>query len=737
MDERGVVTVDIINAAIENGTAPQHGAPSWRKRLTTGALIILIVLCLITFRLSLETSGYGSNTGRHGAIETTHDRKNDNKNPSLAVSTKSETQVPDAVRSGLASDGERIPTVPESALSTTVAATANKDSNMDNDASPESPDEYQPSNESFIRLTKLGTPDQFISSLLLAEPQGGASKIIKGIYVDPYDNDKCDVMLDPCDTLRDSASTLALADPDATRPAPNTYRILVRPGSTSRQGRTALAYFRGEPADRREFERHPAVYNDLGVPPLRSPATNAPLPEKARWRYSAENFEYCNLSFPHRFLAISQTKGGYGLTNRLLSQFGTLALAARVGRYTILEKGRQLFGFTDLIDVNATHWSPRVRFVKKCKIVVPIDIRKKLYNSKAKNGYQQIDRREVSIRPHRVLTLLDRGFLGMRNLPAVIFHEMYQRYPYEQDGDLGTNLGTMLCSSQFVPSITSSAHLVIRKARELAFKKTNGENRKYAALHFRQEVSDSIGMRSGRKEPNAKQIKDFVSKVLVPELMLRRIKVLVVCSGTLPSFAWNALVSAGKSHNVTVVSKMLLLPKNVTFNNFGTKAFSTEGSVRIEVTPTDGAAADLLVMERADIAFLTTTSSFSCAVYAKRCGGSVYLASSITWNLTRSQLGLPNDAKSESIPGRYFDVRGSGCSLVGNVMLYDCYADGTFTKLVELPCGYQFGQYILAPPAVVPRVPAELNVVSFRYRPQSPLFVEKWRNNEMTRPGEK
>jgi hypothetical protein len=573
--------------------------------------------------------------------------------------------------------------------------------------------------------------------------------VIRGIYRSPYHEPTCNVNLDPCETMRD-LTLLHIADDDANRPPINllhcaSHDAARRPhcGSPSHHGYTVMYRHR---APQRWFQNNlrefPGEYLDIGIghrtrsahdsitartsqgpegdSPPQTPAMHRP------WRFTASDND-CSASTGMQTLSSRRIGSGYGLTNKLLTSVGMMALAARTGRVLGLDNGHGRIPMSSLINLTSSVFPERLRFVKKCKSMAAVDARHSIAG-KTKHGYKLIDRRMVARRPLVVMSQLENGFYRLRHLPSLVFHDMYQRYPYEQDMDLRSNAGTVFCGLQFAGWIERAAHTTVRRLRDLAWKSSGELSRKFAALHFRQELSDSIAMRRGRRQSTPAHALAFLEDVVAPLLQGRGIGVLVVCSGPLDSALWSAMRTKGQSLGLQVVSKSEMLGSSATFNDFGSSAYDREGSVRIKVTSADGAAADVLVMEKADLVLLTTTSSLSSLVYAKRCGGSVHLGASVTWNRTRASLGLANDEVSERFPGRVFDNYGSGCSLVGQVYLYDGYLDGSFTGAVEYPCGYQFGDYIVAPPALVPRPPAAVDVVTMRFKPDSVLYTNSSRN---------
>ncbi|CUG87080.1 Hypothetical protein, putative [Bodo saltans] len=603
--------------------------------------------------------------------------------------------------------------------------------------------------------------------------------VIGGVYRSPYHEATCDVNLDPCETMRDT-SLLHIADDDPNRPPINFLHCASHDAAKQRhcgnpmhRGYTVMYRHR---FPKRWFESNlrefPGDYSDIGIglrtasahDSIVKAAQNATASDggqqeqnKKRWRFRADADDDCSPQMEGmRTLSSRRIGVGYGLTNKLISAVGMMALASRTGRVLGLDNGHGRIRMSSLINLTTSVFPTRLRFVKKCRSMPAVDARHSIAG-KGKHGYKLIDRRMVARRPRVVMTQLENGFYQLRHAPALVFHDMYQRYPYEQDMDLRSNAGTVFCGLQFAGWIERAAHMTIRRLRNLAWKSSGERTRRFAALHFRQELSDSIAMRRGRRQSTAAHALAFLEDAVAPllksrgigvlvvcsgpldsalwgamrskgqtlkkKMKSRGIGVLVVCSGPLDSALWGAMRSKGQTLGVQVVSKSEMLGSAATFNDFGSSAYDREGSVRIKVTSADGAAADVLVMERADLVLLTTTSSLSSLVYAKRCGGSAHLGASVTWNRTRASLGLANDEVSERFPGRVFDNYGSGCSLVGQVYLYDGYLDGSFTNAVEYPCGYQFGDYIVAPPALVPRPPAAVDVVTMRFKPDSVDFL--------------
>jgi hypothetical protein len=221
-------------------------------------------------------------------------------------------------------------------------------------------------------------------------------------------------------------------------------------------------------------------------------------------------------------------------------------------------------------------------------------------------------------------------------------------------------------------------------------------------------------MLRSRNPSSIEQVATFFNSTVLPFVEANRLRIVVICAGELDPLLLARLqrVAQDYSPSMSVVTKYEALGQRLT-QNYGLHD-SAEPKVMVNAkgkvveqwtnpfsgpkyeksTSTRGAAVDLILMERAAVAIATTTSSFSAAVYAKRCGGA-------------------------STPG---------CSAVGRLFLYDTYRDGSFTRLTAYPCGYQFGQYLRSPPALVARPPRSLHVVAFRFYGRSPLYEHPERN---------
>lgn len=264
----------------------------------------------------------------------------------------------------------------------------------------------------------------------------------------------------------------------------------------------------------------------------------------------------------------------------------------------------------------------------------------------------------------------------------------------------------------------------------------------YVALHLRMEKSDAIAMRKQRRQSTPAQLEAFMRDTIVP-LMKSQSSIstkektkqrhpttttsssrvvlsdLVVCAGELDDWVWDALRRAASPFGIRVHNKLDVLqrvmPEFGGFNDFNTTApTEREGDQWIRPTLTDAAIVDALLLEHATVTIMTTTSSLTSLIYAKRCGGG---AAPQAWS-PRAYDRATNQRRTHF----------KGCAMRGSVYLYDVYLDGTFTQVMRYPCGVQFGQYLVAPPVWVPRAPPKIQVWAMRYKHDSVLFTNRSRN---------
>lgn len=378
-------------------------------------------------------------------------------------------------------------------------------------------------------------------------------------------------------------------------------------------------------------------------------------------------------------------KYGYGLTNQLLSFCGLIALATRHNRVAIVPDGR--IPLDNFIDLEGSVWPPGFRMTSGpgCKFRKPIDFKPvlKKYRWKVK----EVDRKQVALRPHKVMFRYDTIFKHTGEAPAFSVHELFLRYPYEQEPNPRLWVANMICGLKF--------HSVVRLAHKktiagLKVKYKDVEKKGYLALHLRLETTDFKEILRGRSVSTTAQLREFLINTVIPLALEKKVAAIVVCSGPIGS-NYEEVLDKLSSDRMPIVDKTDFL-KNAQVGAQLSDVKLVPSSV-VSPTSTRGAAVDLMIMEDAKVVLATTWSSFSLSIYSKRCG-------------------------SQAL----------GCRSVGNVFLYDVYLDGTFTKPVEYPCGLEFGIYHRGPPALLRRPPKRLHVVTFRTYLKSPLYVNHSRN---------
>jgi hypothetical protein len=482
--------------------------------------------------------------------------------------------------------------------------------------------------------------------------------------------------------------------------------------------------------DEFEFDGSDGVYNDFGIV---SSSALTPKSADAYRHSSSPSSAVAGLSTQRvvpmwcdptdRVLVMAPIKKGYGLTNQLLSLAGQFAMAGRTGRIIAVDASekKMRIPISKLLNLSTSVLPASLRgVVRYCNHTAPSVMHKLM----APHSLQVIDRKQVALRPHKVMAIIDRAFASVASgqRPHLTFiHELYLRYPFEQEGDDQYLPASLFCGFQFVDWIARLGNSVVRGIR-------TSRRLSYAAWHLRLETSDGVAMRKGRAHTTARHVAEFLETSLMPLLMRKRggITRVLLCSGALPPDIVAAIMQTGARFGVTFHQKGEFLD-GYTFTDFETAGTVKERSGDHWTTPTatDAAAVDVIAMEKADLVVVTTTSSLSALIYAKRCGGHSIHARM-----------RPEPANNGSMRYRprtdlVLDARRRGCSMNGAVYLYDTYRDGSFTEVRHYPCGYQFHAYLAAPPAAVPRPPPELDVFAFRFRPDSPMFQ---RHAERNRP---
>jgi hypothetical protein len=486
--------------------------------------------------------------------------------------------------------------------------------------------------------------------------------------------------------------------------------------------------------DASEFDGTIGVYDDLGVA--------SPFEETldvSQFR-QVQEAQWCDAT--QKVLVMAAVKKGYGLTNQLLSLCGQIALAGRTGRVVAIDAAEKKMRIPlhKLLDVGRSFLPRNLRgVVWYCNYTAPVVMPKLI----APHSIQAVDRKQVALRPHKVMSLIDAGFDKVRSQPLVFMHEMYLRYPFEQERDWRYHPASLFCGFQFAPWITRLGHQVVRGIRrKISQRRLNSRlplstRMAFAAWHLRLEVSDALAMRKGRAATSAHHVRAFIEQSLLPLLQKRNIDHVLLCSGPLPANIRDVIMEVGKQFNVEFHRKEDFLSANTTFDDFGTagrvRERTADGTQWTTPTATDAAAVDAIALEKADVVVLTTTSSLSALIYAKRCGGNrpIVASQKNNWSIPFyfDVQRRPHKPQYQARMTLVDDARKRGCTMIGFVYLYDVYLDGSLTELLHYPCGYQFHSYLPAPPALVPRPPEELDVFAFRFLPNSPLFRrEAWRN---------
>ena len=472
------------------------------------------------------------------------------------------------------------------------------------------------------------------------------------------------------------------------RPQPNTY---VKNNAGEAGSVTHLYSYndmeREGVVDKTWWDRTPGIYNDYGY--------KSPLYDNDTDLVNLPPGQYLHgcPSVPMGALLMDEIKSGYGLTNQLLSFAGLLALSVRTRRFAFIPSGRVPILF--YLDLDKSVLPPGVLLTTHtdCKIrkrAVPFrSLIKSLFHRKGTN-YQEVDRKQIAVRPHKAMHRLDAIIVMASTVPAYYVHEMYLRYPYEQENNNRTWVAPILCGLRFHVVVELAHQKVMRDVKE---KYPDVAVRGYAAVHLRLETSDNKAILRGRALSTAKHLREFFLETVFPLARKQGVAAIFICSGPL-SREHEAVLESLSTPQLPIVDKTDYLNNTQVgsqLSDVNTVQFH-DWSGAYSPTSTRGAAVDLMILEGAKFALVTTFSSFSLSVYSKRCIGEAF-----------------------------------GCRSVGNVFMYDIYLDGSFTKEILYPCGLEFGQYHRAPPALLHRPPKRLRVVTFRTNPDSPLFANKTR----------
>jgi hypothetical protein len=329
------------------------------------------------------------------------------------------------------------------------------------------------------------------------------------------------------------------------------------------------------------------------------------------------------------------------------------------------------------VNLTASSFPEGLRLVQRCPFR-PVDIRRSITRQ-----FQNVDRKSTVLSPHVVMMYLDNAIRKTSNVPYIQTHEWYLRYPFEQEANLDASAQAFLCGVTFSNRIRNHSRVIINALR---LRRTETHGSTFLALHLRLEASDSMSMTKGRAKPSSQDLFDFLSRVEAFAVS-RDVRKVYICSGRLAANYESVVTSFMHRTSVLWMNKSMLLGEDAAYRDSDIHWQKVDGTF-VTPTPTEGAAVDLSILEEAELAVVTTYSSFSAAVYAKRCGG-------------------------------------NGCRRVGEIYLYDMYLDGSFTNLLEYPCGYQFGVYLRFPPALVPPPPPSLRVLAYGYDKSSPIFTNR------------
>mmetsp|Transcript_30175 Transcript_30175/g.93115 ORF Transcript_30175/g.93115 Transcript_30175/m.93115 type:complete len:266 (-) Transcript_30175:155-952(-) len=206
----------------------------------------------------------------------------------------------------------------------------------------------------------------------------------------------------------------------------------------------------------------------------------------------------------------------------------------------------------------------------------------------------------------------------------------------------------------------------------------------------------------GRSWSNATHVARFFEETVFPIAHQQKTRTLLLCSGKLDPEVDDYIAAITHVHGFQVLRKTDFF--NDTFGRVEHGVVASEYVGRKLIpTSTHGASVDLLLLERAAAVVVTAFSSFSAAIYGRRCCEKFTDIGAASFNASNTP----------------FSPFGGGPQS-GNVFLYEVYQDGSITEAVEFPCGFQLGDYIVG--RSIPRPPTELNVFNPNFNRSSPLF---------------
>ncbi len=306
------------------------------------------------------------------------------------------------------------------------------------------------------------------------------------------------------------------------------------------------------------------------------------------------------------------------------------------------------------------------------------------------------------------------GFIHtIRLIPAIRMWDMYGRWPYGAHTlPAWQTLPWFLCGLRYVDASERQAeiaHAAIR--REAASfisdhaEELKGENVTdgYVAVHLRMEPRDSSGM--ARSYANASNVVAFLEHTVFVIARRQRVRAVLVCAGRLADDTEQAMVEAGEKNGFRVLRKTMF---NLTIPTEHVMSLESKGS-KVRPTNSYGAVVDMLLLERAKAVVLTAYSSLTAAVYSRRCCKAF------------TRLGAANYSDETSVFSKF-----GGGPAEGEVYMYDVYDDGTLTRAVYYPCGYEIPEYVVG--KAIPKAPPPLHLVfNPNLRLESPLFTDQWR----------
>jgi hypothetical protein len=428
-----------------------------------------------------------------------------------------------------------------------------------------------------------------------------------------------------------------------------------------------------------------------------------------------------------RFVSAEPMRGGYGFTNQLLVYASLAHFALHTNRRIIFPDSR--FPFQRLVSTSGSRFSPNVSVVTSVCEAAAVELHFPVLRMKDKRFdlvRKALSRARVAHEPNDAMRRY--GAITTRTEAHIRVWDMYGRWPYGADAmPAWMTFPWFLCSLRFSdrieqlaerlylkfavaaaayhstyrPNVTMDGSVSRSELRQHDVQYTgNATHAKYIAVHLRMEPQDMHSM--GRSWSNPDQVGDFMVGTVFPLALRFGTRTVVICSGKLHDKVERRIQVFADHHGFQILRK----------TDFGEAPFGRDERItsgehsgfKLVPTSTEGAATDLLLIERAVAVVVTSFSSFTSGVYGRRCCEAF------------TELGAANYSAAES-PFASF----GGGPQRGNIFLYEVYRDGSITEAAEYPCGHQLGDYIKG--RTVPVAPAGKELFTMGFNRSNPLFA--------------